>query len=99
MDNKKKLDGFVLFLLDMDNVQAERNELKLLVDPRYWRWSNRKLLRKIRKVGNVILKKGLQEKPQEPMTVAPAAPSQESEMETAIGLPSETTDEETPPAG
>jgi hypothetical protein len=74
--NKGKLDGFVGFLTDMDNVQAERNELRLLVNPRYWRWSNRKLLRKIRKVGNAILRKGLPpEEPQEPVTAVPVTPA------------------------
>jgi len=56
MKNRQRLDTFVGFLIEMDNVQAERNELKLLVDPAYWRWSNRKLLKKIRRVGNAILR-------------------------------------------
>ena len=59
MDNKrKKLDDFIDFVLQMDNVQAERNELRMLVDTGYWRWSNRNLLKKIRKVGKTVLKKG-----------------------------------------
>lgn len=59
MNKRQKLDEFVDFLMQMDNVQAERNELRLLVNSAYWRWSNRKLLKKIRKVGNAVLKTGL----------------------------------------
>jgi len=43
--------------MEMDGVQAERSEFKLLVDKQYWRWSKQRLLKKIRKVGTSILRR------------------------------------------
>jgi hypothetical protein len=54
----EKLNAFIAFISEMDNMQAERSEYKLLVDKQYWRWSKHKLLKRIRKVGNLILRKG-----------------------------------------
>ena len=59
--NRDKLNSVIAFVQEMDNVQAERSELRLLVDKQYWRWSKQKLLKRIRKIGNSILRKG--EKP------------------------------------
>ncbi len=104
---RKALDEFVEFIMEMDNVQAERNELRLLVDPKYWRWSNKRLLKRIRRVGKIILH-GVKPEPTEvPVfddTVAPTAeppakpPESESKPESGNSVPAPSKPETTPTA-